>query len=245
MNRSVLPDTKRRIRADQRLVRKALSIRVLRCRQESVGISALAGVEAEHLLVNVGVKVEGARSDIRPVKRPFQARPKVFDSVGMDASLAVGHEMVNKAVRIVGQPTVGEQSVGIDRRARKNVGSDMGHKLRPLAPVNDHCLDAALAASPALGHAEHQRLAFGRPVLHLAETEARHHRRLLLSAHEGFVGFDFSVKHSVVGRGHRFADTVKHKPGGFLRHAEGSSKFMRRGAVLGVGEEPRSPGTTW
>jgi hypothetical protein len=144
MNRSVLPDTERRIRGNERLIHEPFAFGVLARRHKPVGILALTGVEAEHLLVNVSVEVEGTRGDIRSVKRSLQARPKVFDSVGMDASFAVGHEVVNEAVRIVGQSTVGEQSVGIDRGARKNVGSDMGHKLRPLAPVNDHCLNPLL-----------------------------------------------------------------------------------------------------
>jgi hypothetical protein len=238
MNRSTLSCAKRWVRADQRLVREPLSIGVLSRCNEPLGIVALASVEPKHLLVNVGVKMERARSDIRSVERSLEARPEVFDGVGMDAAFAISHGVVNKAVRVIRKVAVRKQSVRVDRGAREHACADVGHKFRTLAALDDHRLDATLASPVTLGHAEHDGFAFGRPVLQLAETETRNHRSLCLAADERFVRFNFSVEHSVIRWGHRFADAVKHEPRGFLRDTEGATKFVRGRSVLRVGEQP-------
>lgn len=79
MNRSILPAAQPWVGANQRLIHEALAIGVLQRVDETVGVVPLAGVEPEYLLVNVGIKVERSRSDICPVERSFQARPKVFN----------------------------------------------------------------------------------------------------------------------------------------------------------------------
>lgn len=141
MNRSALSFAERRVRANQRPVRQASAVGRLQNLNEAVGIATLASVEPEHLLVNIGVKVEGSRSDIRSVQRPLQAAPKVLDGVGMDAAFAVGNGVVNKAVRVVGKTATGEQCVGIDRGAREHARANMGYQLRPLVVREVYHLD--------------------------------------------------------------------------------------------------------
>ena len=78
MNRAILPNTERRVSANQRLVPKPFAIGVLQGRHKTLGVVSLAGIEAEHLLVNVGIEVEGTRSDVGSVKCPLQGTTKSF-----------------------------------------------------------------------------------------------------------------------------------------------------------------------
>jgi hypothetical protein len=100
MTRPTLTDTEQRVRAAKRLIHEALTIGATQDAYETVGVVPLAFVEAENLLVNVGVKMEGSRSDIGSVKRPLQAGPTVLDSVRVDDAFAIGHEMVNEDVLV-------------------------------------------------------------------------------------------------------------------------------------------------
>lgn len=238
MNRSALSNPQRRVRATERLIHKALAIGVFQNRHETLSVIPLALIETKDLLVNVGVKVEGTRGDVGSVKRPLQARPKVFNRVRMHNSFAIRHEMVNEGVLVVAEATVREKRVGVDRRAWKDVLPNMGFQFRPLAASDNHRPHPALAASVTLRDSEHRRLAFGRPVLHLLEAKARRHRRLLATADEGFVRFHNAVKHTGFGRSHGFTNAMQHEPRGLLRHAEGAPQLMRGRSVLRVGEKP-------
>jgi hypothetical protein len=60
------------MRLRKRLVRHAPTIGAFERRDEPISVFPLAGVEAEHLFVNVGFEMEGARRDVRPVERPFE-----------------------------------------------------------------------------------------------------------------------------------------------------------------------------
>lgn len=238
MNRSALSNSQRRVRATKRLIHEALAVGVLQDRYETLSVIPLALVETKDLLVNVGVEVEGPWGNVRSVKRPLQTGPKVFDCVGMHDTFAVGNEMVNEGVLVVLEPAIRKQSVGVDRRPRKYVLSNMGLQLRPFAARDNHRPHPALAATVTLRDTEHRRLALGRPVLHLLESEARRHCRLLATADEGFVRFHNTVKHTGFGRSHRFTNSMQHEPRGLLGDAKSATQLMRGRSVLRVGEKP-------
>lgn len=202
-------------------------------------VVVLAGVEAEHLLVQVGVKMERARRDIRPLNRALQTRPEILDIVRVNAAHDVADGVVDEFMdegaicSVVRAP-----SVGVELRAREHVLKQSWHERLGAAVRHDPCAYAALALLSALHNPEHRCFALGRSVAHFLKAHACDHRMPLATAYEGFVGFDLSGKLWSVVALHRKADAMQHEPRGFLRDAERTAKLMRRGSVLGVGEKP-------
>jgi hypothetical protein len=88
MNRPALIDTQFGVRATKRVIGQAASVRAFENCRETSGIVILPSIEAEHLLVNIGVKVEWARANVRPMKRALEAAPEVLIRVCMHAAFA-------------------------------------------------------------------------------------------------------------------------------------------------------------
>lgn len=122
-----------RMRLGELLVGDATAVGALQNVHEAAPVVILPLVEAEHLLAKVGVKMEGTRSDIRSLERPLQARPKVFDVVGVNATFNVGHGVVNEFVN-VGRASlaVRTQRVGVENGARQYVRVNLRQKRRSL-----------------------------------------------------------------------------------------------------------------
>ena len=92
------------MRGGQSSVGEVLAVRTLEDRDEPAAVVVLTLVEAEHLLVQVGVEVERSRGDIGTAQRPLQARPEVLDMVRVNAALDVRDGVVNDFVLILTLP---------------------------------------------------------------------------------------------------------------------------------------------
>lgn len=229
------------MRGRERFVRQATAIGTLKRRNEPLRIVRLASVESEHLLVKVGVEMEGARGDVRPFERPLQARPKVLDAVRMDATLDVLNRMVNEGVNVVEVDfpnAVRAKRVGKQERTRKHVRANLGQQGRRLVIRDDHRPGAALTFGTAHDHTEHRSLTLERAVLHPAESEFGRHGGVLATANVGFVRLDLAREGLGVTVLHGLADAVEHEPGRLLGDAQGAPEFMGRRTVLGVRQEP-------
>ena len=85
MNRTALVNPQFGVRGTQRIIRQPASIGAFENCRETSGVVILPSVEAEHLPVSVGVKVERSRANVRPVKRALEAAPEVLNRVGATA----------------------------------------------------------------------------------------------------------------------------------------------------------------
>lgn len=239
MNRSALIDSQRSISGAKRIVGQTASVRASEDRNEAPSVVVIASVEAKDLLVDVGVKVERARRNVRPVQRPLEARPKVLDAVRVDPTFAVGHHVVDERMGVAfgRQRAIRAKRIGVDRGARKHVRADMRDERRAFVVRNDHRLDARRA--PTLHHTEHGRLTLERPVLHLLKSEFGSHGRTAATTDEGFVRFDLAREQRGLVVLHGLTDAVQHEPSGLLGDAEGACEFVRGRSVLRVGEQPQ------
>jgi len=242
MNRPALVDSQFGVRATQRIIGQAASIRGLENHYETSSVVILPSVEAEHLLINIGVKMERTRANVRPVKRALEAAPEVLNRVGMHAAFAVRHPMVDEGVRIanIREPAIRSPRIGVDRRVRKHVSANVREQRRTLAIRNDHRFDFGRAS--ALRHAKDRRFALewiaSGFIGILARSGALH--PATTSTDEGFVRLHLALELRGGIVAHRLTNPVQHEPRRLLRHAERPRKFVRGCSVLGVGEQPQS-----
>ena len=126
------------VRLREFFIRHATTVRAFEDFHESSTVVVAAFVEAEHLLVNVGFQMESARRDIRPVERPLQTRPEVFDVVRVGAAFDVAQGVVDEVVGVVpiGLP-IRAQGVGVKYRSRQHVQVDARDE-RGRFVVRDH-----------------------------------------------------------------------------------------------------------
>lgn len=238
MNRSGLSLAQFFVLANQGFVHEPAPVRVLQHGLEAARIVILAGIEAEHLLVNVAVEMKASRSDIRPVNGALQARPKVFDVVRMDRSVDIFDGMIDVLVNVLGaEALVRAQRIGVDHRTRGHVRVDMREQVSRLLTRNEHGSNATLALLATLRHSENERLAFFAHGRLTDERPAPYVRPTLPTANKGFIRLNDASKHSAFNL-HRFTNPMEHEPRRLLRDTERTTQLMRRGSVLGVRQEP-------
>ena len=229
-------------------IRHATTVRAFEDFHESSTVVAAPFVKAKHLLVNVGFQMESARSDIRAVERAFQARPKVFDIVGVNAAFDIAERVVDELVSVVAiSLPIRAQGVGIQHRSWQHVRVNARDERRGFVIRRDHRANAAPGADlahAALDHAKDRDLARRGSVGELPHSEDVNFGGARLSADERLVHFDLARE----GRGarlfHRKADTVEHEPRRLLRDPNRAPKFVRGSAVLGVRQDP-DRGANW
>lgn len=135
MNRSALSHAQFGVRVMQGVQRQTASIRAFENRDEASGVIVIASVEAKNLLVDVGVEMEWARCYVRPMQRPLEARPEVFNRVRMNATFAVRHPMVDERVGVADarKAAIDASGVAVDRSAWKHVCANMREQRGALA----------------------------------------------------------------------------------------------------------------
>ena len=176
------------------------------------------------------------------MQRALHARPEVFDGVRVNATVNVGHAVVDEVVdEVTIRLPVRAQRVGVERRTRHDVLVNARDQRRRLVIRDDHRASARLALTrAALHHAEDRRFTGCRATDGnvLADRVRARGQVLMFAADERLVRFDLAREHRRVRVLHRLADAVQHEPRGFLRHTERATQFVRRGSVFRVREQP-------
>src|ERR1022692_358565 len=173
-------------------------------------------------------------SGARALDGPLQERPEVFHAVRVDVILYISFCMVNNLVRIVVQPVITFQRIGMQFRTwRHNFADDWLQVFlltcRNMPNVN---LAGFMVQQPKYDFLTYRATALD----HLFPAPLVHESGL--TADEGFVGLN-RARHLVDGSGvHGVAQPMQHKPCGLLSYLQVAGDLVRRNAVLTVADHP-------
>ena len=108
--------------ANQFVVGKAFASESSRRFHKPISISSFASIESKSLFVQVSEKVKRFYRNVSASDRPFEKRPKVFNSVSVNLSVNVLFRVVNYIVNVVlAKRTVRAQRVSVDHRTLLNM----------------------------------------------------------------------------------------------------------------------------
>src|SRR5688572_4957458 len=115
----------RQLRAGQRAVSQALVEDALEGDSEPRGVTKLALVETEGLLVQIPKQMERFNRHVGAFDGAFQETPEVFHTVGVDGAFSVAVRVVDDVVDVLrsfaAQVLVRAERVRVDGRALLNV----------------------------------------------------------------------------------------------------------------------------
>lgn len=202
--------------------------------EESACIGVLAFVESERLLIEVSEQVKGFHANVGATNCALQERPEVFHAVGMDIRFGVAHEVIDLLMRKMRvEFVIRSERIRIDRAAGFNVFMDFGKQGFTLGVGNRSRNDAAFAFQQSHDNGLANKTSTARTaatlfVIHLTDD----------AADVGFVNFNFARKLAKRPVLECQADSMQHKPRGFLCDTESAGKLTRTNAVLGVANHP-------
>lgn len=207
-------------------------------RREDGGEPAQVGqvtlIEREHALVEVTEQVERLDAHIGSMKTTLEKCPEVFDAVGVDLAVDVLLGVLDRLVSEVGrEAAVSLQGVCVDGRAGGHIVPHLRLQSGPRAVGSDGGADSPTAVQCA----DHRRLVHPAGAVNLAGALGLVHVTSL-ATDERFIDFDGAVKLLEAASLHGEPDAVKHEPRRLLCDAKRSGQFVRRDAILGVGNQP-------
>lgn len=198
-------------------------------------------VEAEHLLTQVAIKMEGFDGNIGSAKTTLQQTPEILNSlrvyVAVHILVRVIDDLVNK---VPAQAVILHCLIGVDLSHRRHVVED--RVLQSLALDVRHDPSANLPKL-TVQHAVYWSL----PNVSTFEVVALLDHRLAALVHLGGVWTDVNLiglygtaKAKLVRRVrlHRLTNPVEHKPCRFLGDSNRTVQFVGANAVLAVADHP-------
>ena len=199
----------------------------------------LAVIVAKHLLVEITEKVKRLHADIGSIDPTLQEAPEVLDAVSVDVIPDVGFGVVDNHVDVnFAQALVGTQCIAVKRSSDFYIGLNMLLQHFLLA-VPDH-------GTPELSAAL-QQAHNGSFVLASGSGDSNGPLALVhvsgFAADEGFVHFDFASAPAHLDERtglHGEANTMEHKPCGFLSDTKSAAYLVGANPVFAVGDHPDS-----
>ena len=203
---------------------------------EAFRIRQLPTVVAEGLFIQITEQMKRLNADIGSVKLTLHQAPEVFHRVRVDVAANVLYGVIHNGVLIFSiQPVVGLQRIAKQCGTSLYVLANLAMKF--MFPSIRYGEGADVSA--ALHHTESDGLIlatrtcndFGAALgVHIAG----------LPAYERFVHFDFASEFRSGLVLHRFADSVKHEPSGFLSQPEVACDFAGANTIPAIGNQPHS-----
>src|SRR5580704_11462313 len=198
-------------------------------------VQILSVIEAEHLLINVSLKVNGINADISSLQTALKQAPEVFHPVHVYAALNIAFRFVDDLVCVESgrQALIGVVFVGVESGARFNIRQNVCVNIIVLPRRRNSSLYAALS----LKQAENNRLVSLLTILLHAGSLCPMHVNHF-SANEGFISLNLIAQHRGLIVAKRKADAMKHRPCRLLANPSGAVEFIRAISVLAVGQHP-------
>ncbi len=182
--------------------------------------------------------MEGFDANVGAIDTVLQQRPEVLKAVGVDAAVDLLDSVIHDFGGVVaGEPFVGEQEVGIERRSRFDVLADFSLQDRLATALDNYGADLATT----LKDAHDRNLVFGAGAGDSPLTNTKVHVASL-AANEGLIGFDLrSTLTAQLHQGttlHGETNAMEHEPSGGLSDAKATCEFAGRNAILAIGDDP-------
>src|SRR6266545_1686251 len=225
--------------ADELVVRKALADDRGQYVSEPLAVSLLPRVEPEGLFVQIAEQVKGLDAHVGALDRPLQESPEVLHPIRVDAALDVGFRVVDDAMGVgVSQPVIGVERIGIDARAKLDMGANFRGECLA-AHVRDVLdLDAAVAVRAVPFQEPHD----GGLVHAASAPDLRGPLRLVheagLAADEGLIGFHFPGHLHEAASLQGVPNAMGHEPRALLCDPERPAQFVGADPVLAVDDHP-------
>lgn len=210
-----------------------------RCITDLCAVLILARVEAECLFVYVPEEMERLNRNVCTVQLPFQQRPEVLNSVGVNGPVHIVLKVVDDLLYVVSiNREICRMLVCVQNRASVNMIEDRIAECRFLAVWYDFGADLAVA----LQHAHDNRLApiLFAAILHPHALVFVHVPRL--ATYEGFIHLDFGAGAAKFYERlflKRKPKALKHKPCRLLCDTKRAVNLHTGDSVLAINQHPK------
>lgn len=221
-----------RFLADQFFISKAFASERSRRFYKPISVSSFAGIKSKSLFIQVSEKVKRFYGNVSTFDRPFEQRPKVFNSVSVNMTVHIFIRVIDYMMDIFfAKLIVRAKRITVDGRALLNMLAHFTVKHSPFGSLDNHSANFAVS----LKQTHDSNLA---SVSRAKVSAFAHVHVSSLAANVGFVNFDFAAQFVERSGLHRLADSVQNKPCALLSHAKRARQFAGTNAVLRVGNEP-------
>src|SRR3972149_1215272 len=207
--------------------------------KESPEIRHLAVVESKLLLPDITKQMKRGNRNIRSLNGTFQQRPEILGSVDVCQPSNIALRMVNRFVNVChAKHSIGWSLISVNSSPTPDITANFRQEIVGCLGTKDRCPDlAGVVANRSLQDSMNGGLAHGPTALNRACPFFGVHV-FRLATDIGCVGLCRAIE-SVKGfRSHRLSNSMKHEPGCFLSHSDGSGQFVATDSVATIGDAP-------